>query len=160
VIAERVRRIEHWQCCVWRRVSLALWLGCALTLACSSGCNRDRGPERVVVSGAVTYQGKPIPEGRIRFTPLPNFPVPVSGASIADGKYKVDGHGGVPVGTHKVQIEAYHKVAVKPGELAPPMSRGFVGRQYLPKKYNDDTQIEIKVEPGSRDIVKNFELAD
>jgi hypothetical protein len=131
-----------------------------LFAACTTGCNRDNGPERVIVSGAVTYQGKPIAEGRIRLTPLADCPVPASGGTISDGMYKIDGHGGVPVGTHKVQIEAYHKVAVKPGQLAPPMSRGVVGQQYLPKKYNTDSQIELKVEPGSRAIVKDFALTD
>ena len=87
-----------------------------LTAVVVGGCGRgDRGPERVAVSGTVTYNGKPLSEGTIRFVPLPNCPVPTSGASIANGQYRLEGNDGVPVGTHKIQIEAF-RIRVRRGE--------------------------------------------
>ncbi len=77
------------------------------------GCG-DRGPQRVIVSGRVTYNGKPISSGVILFVPLPSCPVPSAAAEITDGKYRVDARGGVPVGTHKIKIEGYRKPANAP----------------------------------------------
>ena len=61
----------------------------ALIAVVSGGCGGDRGPERVVVSGTVTHNGKPIPEGVIRFVPAPTCPVPTAGTTIVNGKYAV-----------------------------------------------------------------------
>lgn len=149
------------------RTTNAAWLLLALCLgpmaALCAGCGRGSGPERVVVSGEVTYRGKPVPQGRIRFTPLAGCPLPASGAPIIDGRYRADGHGGVPVGTHAVQIEAYESAAPKPGAAPPPMNPALakIGRrQYLPAKYNSQTKLEFKIDPGSRAVVRNFDLTD
>jgi hypothetical protein len=130
-----------------------------LVAACLAGCGGDRGPERTVVSGTVTYNGKPLTNGSIRFMPTATSAVPMAGAGIKDGAYKVEGHGGVPVGTHKVEIEAYR---VDPKYVKPemPMSRGVPRTQYIPKRYNTDSNLQITIEPGSSQITKNFDLTD
>ncbi len=137
--------------------SLLCW---ALTAALLSGCG-DKGLERVVVSGTVTYNGKPLSEGEVRFVPLPTCPVPTAGALIVDGRYSTDARGGVPVGTHKIQIEARTR---KPGGSNVPGPMGqrpaFRGRQYLPAKYNAHTEFEITIEPGSQAITRDFQLTD
>jgi hypothetical protein len=128
-----------------------------------SGCRGDRGPERVVVSGTVTYNGKPLSEGEIRFVPLPTCPVPVTGALIVEGRYSTKDGGGVPVGTHKIQIEARRHKAGGPNTPGPPTGSrgfGFRGMQYLPAKYNANTQLEIIIPPGSPAITKDFQLTD
>jgi len=148
--------------CCWLRVCLAVAAGGVLATFLT-GCGKDRGPERVVVSGTVTYNGKPIPEGNIRFMPVATSAVPMAGAEIKDGEYKVDGRGGVPVGTHKIEIEAYRTEPSdpKPGETPPPMmARGAPRIQYLPKRYHVDSQLQITIEPGSREITKDFDLTD
>jgi hypothetical protein len=163
-LVSRVKRMVQ----MFQRVSLALsillCLSCALTASCFTGCgNRGDGPERAVVSGTVTYNGKPIPEGMVRFVPLQTSTAPVSGTSIVDGKYQCDAHGGVPVGTYTIQIEATHKVpfAPKQGERTPPlMAERSVDRQYLPNRFNRDSQLQITIEPGSRKIAKDFQMTD
>ena len=128
-----------------------------------SGCGADRGPERVVVFGTVTHNGKPISEGTIRFLPVATSAVPMAGTDIRDGKYKVDGRGGVPVGTHTIDIEAFRvdTGALKPGAGVPSaMARGVRRVQYLPKRYNEDSQLQITIEPGSKQINKDFDLTD
>lgn len=131
----------------------------AFAMAFFGGCGWGSGPERVVVSGTVTYNGKPIPEGLIRFAPIQESSVPVGGATITEGEYRADARGGVPVGTHKVQIQANR--LVNPGKPVNPDEELHPGLyQYIPEKYNAKTQLEITVPPGSRPITKNFELVD
>jgi hypothetical protein len=128
-------------------------------VASLAGCGGDRGPERVVVSGTVTYNGKPIPNGSIRFMPTAASPVPMAGAAIKDGEYKVEAHGGIPVGTHKIEIDAYR---VDPAYAKPdmPTGRGVPRKQYLPKRYNTDSELTITIEPGSPKITKDFALTE
>ena len=135
---------------------------CAVLAVLLGGCGGDRGPQRVVVSGTVTYRGKPISDGTIRFMPLPTCPAPMSGAKIVDGKYTVDMHGGVPVGTHKVQIEAIRSIRNASMSNLPgphPLQEGGL-EQYIPKKYNVNTQLEITLDPADRKIGKNIDLVD
>jgi hypothetical protein len=144
-----------------RKWIMAVSLGLAATLA--FGCARHDGPERAVVFGTVTYNGKPVADGMVYFIPQAASTLPKSGAAIADGKYRADGNGGVPVGTHKVRIEAYRYASqsAAPGLPAPPAkSKTGPRQQYLPAKYNADTMLELTVEPGIRKIAKDFELSD
>ena len=46
-------------------------------------------------------------QGTIRLIPVGQTKTPPWGAEIIDGRYSCHGRGGVPVGTHKVEIEAY-----------------------------------------------------
>jgi hypothetical protein len=114
------------------------------------------------LGGTVTMNGKPIPDGTIRFMPVAAAAVPMAGADIKDGKYVANNRGGVPVGTHRIEIEAYRVApnAVKPGQPTPPMTRGIPRIQYIPKRYNVGSQVQITVEPGSLEITKNFDLTD
>lgn len=141
----------------WVLFALLLIL-CCLSAA---GCRRS-GPERAIVTGAVTYQGKPLPEGQIRFVPAPGTHAPTAGAFVIDGRYTADGKGGVPVGTHKVMIEAYRLVGpTQPTDLPGQAPETAPGRQQiLPSKYNAKTELEITIEPGARRITRNFELTD
>jgi beta-glucanase (GH16 family) len=142
------------------RLGVSLLLGCALVAVCLGGCRGDRGPERVVVSGKVTYQGKPLPQGMIRFVPAQTSTGPTAGASIVDGNYSVDSHGGVPVGTHTVQIEGYRKMQTAPPPGRPMAPGGDPQEQYLPNKFNMNTGLQITIPSGSGAITKNVDLVD
>jgi hypothetical protein len=143
-----------------RHVSCALLLTAAVLL---NGCGGDRGPERAVVSGAVTYNGQTVPDGAIRFVPAAGSAMPTCGAAIVAGKYEVAAKGGVPVGTHTVQIEGYRRFAnaAQSGtaESSPP-AKFELQEQYLPKKFNANSTLKITIAPGSGAITKNFDLAD
>jgi hypothetical protein len=144
------------------RVGLALSLGWAITTVFFSGCGGNREPERVIVSGTITYQGKSITAGQIRFVPVRTSGMPASGAFIENGKYRADGRGGVPIGTSKVEIDAFRPVS-RPGQpaAAVPVLRGRQERvQYLPRQFNVDSQLKITIEPGSKEITKDFDLKD
>ena len=128
------------------------------------GCGRS-GPERAVVSGTVTYLGRPLAQGAIRFLPTGETKTPMSGALIVDGKYLADKRGGVPVGTHQVVIEAFRPIhgagtgGDAPASGAPASGSGLVPReQYLPARYNSQSELEITIEPGAGQLERNFEL--
>jgi hypothetical protein len=141
-----------------------LGLVCVVVVTITSGCGQS-GPERVEVSGTVAYQGQPVKEGMIRFIPTKGTEGPAWGARIVDGKYSARGKGGVPVGTHKVEIIA-HRDKPKPARSTSPPPSGFeldapVPReQYLPEKYNTKTELEITIPPGSGKIVENYDLTE
>ncbi len=128
------------------------------------GCGRE-GPERVIVGGTVTYHGEPLPSGRITFLPTKGTKAPLSGAEIIDGKYTVDGKGGVPVGTHKVKITAQRvdpKFAER-GDSLPSNYQDVGGppmQQYIPEKYNARSELEITIPPGAGEITESFDLLD
>jgi hypothetical protein len=138
---------------------------CLLLAACCvllTSCGRG-GLERAVVTGRVTYQGQPVTKGKIRFIPAKDTQTPMWGAFIHDGKYEARGKGGVPVGTHKVEIVAWRtnkdeRKASPPPDMTsdmPPPSK-----QYIPEKYNTKTELEITIPPGSGKIVRDFNLTE
>jgi hypothetical protein len=152
------RTTTHSRWCVLRTLLTPL----VAALLCS-GCGGDRGPERVVVSGTVNYNGNPIPEGTIQFMPSGASAAPAAMASIAAGKYAADGKGGVAVGEYTLQIEAYRTrgQATLPAGSPPPPPDKFAPRdQYLPAKFNVNSTLKFMVPSGSRQITKDFDLKD
>jgi len=145
------------------RQPTAVWLVCAVALLATGGC-RPAGPERVIVSGTVTYRGEPLEAGVIWFFPTEGTDAPMAGAHVVDGKYCIDQKGGVPVGTHKVMIEAYRPngTARSQAELPPgDIGAGLVPKQqYLPAKYNVNTELKATLEPGDPSTTIDFELSD
>lgn len=141
------------------------WRFVVLPVVCMlfSGCGED-GPERTIVSGTVTFNGHPIEMGLIRFVPARQTAAPVSGAEIRNGCYSVTKWGGVPVGTHRIEVIA-HRARHQKGGAEPPSpvlnaSGGQPMEQYIPEKYNIETTLEITIPSGSGKIVKDFDLTD
>lgn len=143
----------------------AIWITLALAVSNLIGC-RESAPERAIVSGTVSHNGQPVPHGIIRFVPSSSSPGPTIAATILNGLYRADGRGGVQVGSHSVQIEAYRIVASSrksDGNSPLPPSVAETGSeriQWLPPKYNSDTQLEVTIDSESPEIVKNFDLKD
>jgi hypothetical protein len=140
------------------------WLPWSITLLLPLllGCRRTGELEMVVVSGTVTYQGKPIEEGEIRLVPVGDTKGPTSAGLIRDGHYEITARGGVPVGTHRVEIHGVRPVAgATPAEDRPGMAAGSLPKQqYLPKQYNDSSELKVTIEPGRSRITKDFILGD
>ena len=145
------------------RLAFAVSVGWAFAAAIFTGCSGNAGPQRVVVSGTVTYRGQPVERGWIRFFPQQGQ-LPASGAVIVDGKYQVADKGGVPTGTHRIEVVAYRAMPQRPADspstgLSDPRMSAPQS-QYIPAKYNAKTTLEIAVPPGSSRIAKNFDLTD
>ncbi|MBN2293650.1 MAG: hypothetical protein JXM70_14570 [Pirellulales bacterium] len=145
-----------------RRDAALLATACGFCLLIVAGCSR--GPERVVVSGAVTYRGQPVARGAITFAPCEGTVAPTTMAAIVDGKYSVEPLRALPVGTYKVSITA---VRNRPGSISrPPLGDNRVPpdpaneEQYLPAKYNAKTELKITLETGQNPAIHDFALTD
>lgn len=122
------------------------------------GCGGESKLERVIVCGEATYQGKPIEDGVIRFVPLEGTKGPVSGAMIEGGRYEANIRGGVPVGKHRVEIQAFRKAPSRPGNIrSPQFDAAETKVQYLPAKYNGRSELKVTV-GGKGEQTENFQL--
>ena len=123
-------------------------------IALTFGCGSDS-VERATVSGAVTWDGTPVPKGQIRFIPTSG---PIWTARIKDGRYSTDGTKGVPVGDLQVRIEGYRIPSGYKGGTPTDDDNPIPLEQYLPAKYNKQTELTLTIDPGSNSVEKNFDL--
>lgn len=136
-------------------IRLCLLAGLGLLVGCGQGDEL----QRVGISGKISYQGQPIPEGVIVFVPIEGTRGPGASAIIKDGVYNVTAGGGAPVGKYRVEIQAIRAVASagskpnRPGPLQdmPPKE------SYLPAKYNRDSTLEVVID-GTAASPQNFDL--
>ena len=133
------------------------WLAIAsLAAALLSGCGSGSDLDKVIVEGTVTYQNQPIPNGEILFIPIEGTEGPVSGGPIKDGAYIAKGRGGIPVGKHRVEIRAYRPPSrAATGELA---VEGGPAEQYLPGKFNQQTELQVEITSDSASTPVDFNL--
>lgn len=130
---------------------IMLLAACWLAVA---GCGGS-GPQRYAVSGTITFDGKPLPDGEIIFFPTDDVPQPDAG-KIADGKYAVLS---LP-GKKRVEIRADRPSATK--TIATGGETGKVtwipAREvYIPAQYNTRSKLSIEVLPaGPREF--DFQL--
>ncbi len=131
------------------RICFAAWLVVALM-----GCGGSTtGPKRSVTSGTVSFDGKPVATGQIRFLPLDG---PPSQAPVTKGVYLVDYKGGVPVGHVRVEIDSYEAS----GRDIPIGAGGKTEKevlQVLPAKFNAKSELKVEIKPGQKNT-HNFDL--
>lgn len=133
-------------------------MGLAALLVALIGCAGNEGPERRVVNGRVTFEGKPVDDGNVRFRPIKGTPGQNCGGPIREGQYTTKASGGVTVGTHRVEILAYHLKA-PPGVDIDSLDPDEIIRQaYIPLRYNVQSELEYTVESGRGPVTKNFDL--
>jgi hypothetical protein len=140
------------------RSGIAKALVCLAALVVT-GCGA-KGLQRTQVAGKVTLDDKPLADGRIRFVPIGQTHGPAWGAVIKDGAYETAGQG-VPAGTLLVQIEAHRTAAGFPAarEAAGGVDMGGPPQeQYLPARYNSQSELQITIEPGSGRVTQDFSL--
>ncbi|HCO24706.1 hypothetical protein Mal35_46430 [Gimesia maris] len=120
------------------------------------GCTgSDDAPARRIVTGNVLFQNQPIKNGTIRFIPQPSGPV--ASARIADGSYRVENKGGVPLGEHRIEIRSAAggtelvEAEVMPEKNAAPVT-------VIPQKYNDNSNLNAVVESGDGAMQLDFTL--
>ena len=125
------------------------WItGGCLALCCGPfGCGSASSLERVEVRGKAAYAGAPLENGEIRFFPMDGTEGPVSGAPILGGQYHVSQRGGVPVGSHRVEVEAFRASRAYP-ELN---AEGGHREQFLPPQYNVASELTVTI-AGDRSV--------
>ncbi len=110
-------------------------------LLAAAGCGKNDGPDLYTVSGVVTYDGSPVPDGRIVFRKVDEGNRAYS-AAISNGEYKLDCEAG------KVAVEVTASKLV-PGKVD--RSNGTpepVGVMYIPKRYNAASTLTADVAPS------------
>lgn len=124
----------------------------ALLLVGFAGCSGPSGPPqdpRFSVTGTVTLDGQPLPDGFIAFESAEDVAAGRSPASaeIINGQYQLD----ATPGTKQVKIFREEKT----GEVD---ATGMeITRQTIPARYNTRTQLEAQVaDPGPTEV--NFDL--
>jgi len=122
------------------------------------GCSGSDGPQVAPVEGTVTWQGKPLADAGVAFTPEKG-PVAI-GRTDESGQFSLStqGRDGAVVGSHRVTIEAFQppppgKEAVSAeGEvLIAPVSR-------IPSKYGILTKSGLEARVTANDSENSFEF--
>ena len=126
-------------------------------LALLSGCGGVEG--RGTVKGTVRFDGEPIAEGSIQFSPTGGNKGPAAGATIENGEYFIPAEKGPPVGLNRVEIRAVRKTGRK---VTPPQTFGGPPQpvdelvQFIPPQYNEQSTLEKDVAAGQN--VFDFDL--
>ena len=85
----------------------AAFAAVSLVLLALPGCSGSKeGPIRASVTGTVTFDGKPLEKGTIRFVPLDGAGGPKTSTSIEAGTFILPAEAGPTMGEHRVEIEA------------------------------------------------------
>ena len=107
------------------------------------GCGQIKLAE---VSGTITYDGEVVEQGSIAFLPLDGNG-PSGGSAIKDGKYFAQN---VSVGMVKVRILGAKVTGQKRMFDDPNSPLVTTSEQYLPTKYNKETELTYEVKAGSQ----------
>ena len=143
--------VRRWEC-----RGLA-WGAAGFLLALALGCGGDA--NRVGVSGSVRVDGQPLESGSISFLPAAGTGGPTAGAEIRQGTYSVPAESGPAPGKYDVRIKATRKTGrrIKDGFSHPPDDMVDEIEQFLPAKYNTQSELTAELKPGTNKGV-DFEL--
>jgi hypothetical protein len=131
-------------------VRTALPVACAATclvVLLVSGCGHRDPLGRLAIAGAVTFQGKPLDQGTIEFTPEGGKGVS-GGAMIKEGNFNLPRSQGLPPGTYLVRISSSESSA-SPAPAFPGEHKEEA-KERIPADYNTHSKQTIKVEAGGR----------
>ena len=115
----------------------SLLLASLLALPLTAGCGLVAEKKTTAVSGNITWNGAPLPDGDILFRPDDPAKVPDAGI-IVDGVFEMQ----AKPGTNLVEIRA-----CRPSKFDPVMG-STAPEPYIPAKYNAKTTLKVEVVPG------------
>lgn len=123
-----------------------LWM---LGLCGAVGCGSEGAPSGL--TGQVTLGGRPVAKGDLRLDPIKDTPGPGGSAKIVDGRYQIPLHAGMLAGEYRVRVTATRatgRMIKNPDAFlgGPAEEPEFV--QYIPAKYNADSQLTVTLAPG------------
>jgi hypothetical protein len=126
-----------------------------LCLILSGGCGNS---QRRNVEGNVTFNGMPLEKGYVMIRPEPGTASPSVGGEIVAGRFAISPKGGISPGKFRVEITASRTTDKK---IRDPI-RGMVTteEQYIPAKYNVNSELELTVAPGNGNVAKSFALTN
>lgn len=119
-----------------------------------SGCGEVEG--RYAVGGAVSYDGKPIPDGTISFVPPDVQSRRAAGAEINNGVYAIAKADGLEAGDYQVVIFAERPSGRKIEADEGSSEMIDEPEQYIPRMYNALTTLSVEISADQTDL--NFDL--
>jgi hypothetical protein len=131
------------------RATAVFCLLCPLLFAAGLGCSD--GPQWGTAEGRVTFDGKPVERGDVRFVPIDGL-TPTSGGQIKDGKYTAK----VPVGTMRVEITAPKVIGKRKLFDTKDAAWDETTAEMIPVRYNENSDLTLTVESGVNP--KDFDL--
>lgn len=142
-----------------RELSKLSWiclLGISGTLCFLSGCGGQSGIERVGVTGSVTFEGKPVPFGSVKFEPdrKRGGTGPSGFAQIIDGRFdtQADGRGSVK-GPVIVTIQGVATDAVyAPQIFQPYQTTAEISSEGKPLSFEVPTELKIKRKKNTPEV--------
>ncbi|WP_439623875.1 hypothetical protein [Gemmata sp.] len=129
--------------------TLTRTLGIAALAALAVGCP-DAGSRPVTVRGTVTLDGTPVERGEIVFDPATPGANGSDAGTVADGRFELQ----VSPGPKLVRIRATRPAKFK-AAIGP--SGGPLAENYVPARYNRNTELSADVAPGAANELR-FEL--
>jgi hypothetical protein len=127
--------------CIWL---LVLIIAC---LSAWSGCDRGPAlPARGRLTGKVTLNSKPLPEGTVRFLAIdPNGINAI--AQVKDGQYALAEDAGPAKGKYRVEFSVLSKTKQRVPNDDVPGTFMEIAPETLPPRYHRDSQITIDYNP-------------
>ncbi len=96
-----------------------------------------------IVTGTIMVDGSPAKDGSIAFFPV-DGKSPTTGAEIRDGQYRAQ----VPLGAVRIEVRVPKVVGQRKLYNTPNSPVMPLFEESLPAKYNDQTTLELVVQPG------------
>jgi hypothetical protein len=109
----------------------SLRIACLWLLPLALGCARS---DTIEVSGAITWQGAPVPHGDITFISADPH-IPAAAGKIVAGAYAFR----CKPGSKRVEIRSYHLTGKTTSEGVP------IGEMYIPAKFNSESALTANV---------------
>jgi hypothetical protein len=129
-------------------------------VSAACGCSGDSGAgddiPRVAISGEVTLDGNPLPEGKIEFAPIGAGAADIAVGDIEDGHFSIIRSVGPSPGKYKVKISSRKSRKIAAGE-EPGGGPDKREPEKVPKKYNAQSKLEVDI-PASGSATLKFPL--
>jgi hypothetical protein len=140
-------RFDRVGCCarfVPVRCGISLVAGLAV-VAAAVGCSGSDGLNRKAITGKVTVDGAPIPNGAIGFEPIGGSGIG-SGAPIVKGEYRIETKDGLPPGKYRVTLQGDDgtKFGVSEGKMPGDEEMPAI-KQLVPPDWNKGGEHNIEV---------------
>ncbi|MDR3632587.1 MAG: hypothetical protein P4L84_02055 [Isosphaeraceae bacterium] len=124
----------------------------ALLLLTFAGCGEEQdGQPREAVSGTVSLDGQPLPDGMIQWIPSTAREGSVGGAAVKDGKFSIVRQEGLAPGAYRVVINsAAAGGATAPAPDEPPglLNGPSTSKDVIPPQYNTKSTLKAEIKAG------------
>ena len=124
------------------------------------GCGKKTNPEgREDIRGTITFNGKPLDVGTIRFDPTGSDYAAGGSGPIHLGKYELTGIEGVKPGQYKVCFFASWDYDLRTGQPADENTPdgGVYKVKRIPPEFNTNSTLEFEVVQGKRNVF-NYDI--